>query len=123
MRFADASLWALATLVVAIFSLFDAVRTRSYADASFVMTASLLYFNAVWIGTTYLGIGATSSGGIRNLRSLLFVSIFIGLVSWYKTDIRLAITSVAGLVLSWAFGARSPPVLLIVSQSVGALVR
>ena len=53
MRIADASLWALTTLVVAVVALFDAVRTRSYADASFVLTASLLYFNAVWIGTRY----------------------------------------------------------------------
>jgi hypothetical protein len=62
-------------------------------------------------------------GGTRNLKSLLGVSILIGLISWAKSDTALAITSVLGLVLSWAFGARSPPVLLIVSQSVGTLVR
>lgn len=123
MRLSDAAMWALATLVVAIFSLFDAVRTRSYADASFVLTASLLYFNAVWIATTYLGIGMTASGRARNLRLLLGISILIGLISWYKSEFGLAITSIVGLVLSWALGNRSPPVLLIVGQAVGTLVR
>jgi hypothetical protein len=123
MRYPDASIWALATLVVAVVALFDAIRTRSYADASFVLTAALLYFNAVWIATTYLGVGSTGTGTTRNLKLLLGVSILIGLISWAKTDMTLAITSVAGLVLSWAFGLRSPPVLLILGQAVGALVR
>ena len=123
MRYPDASIWALATLVVAVVALFDAIRTRSYADASFVLTAALLYFNAVWIATTYLGVGSAGTGGTRNLKLLLGVSILIGLISWAKTDMTLAITSVAGLVLSWAFGLRSPPVLVIVGQAVGALVR
>tara|TARA_B110000858_G_scaffold15746_1_gene15895 strand:+ start:10975 stop:11349 length:375 start_codon:yes stop_codon:yes gene_type:complete len=101
--------WALVIFIVAAISVYHSIKSNAqFGEGAFIFGASLLWFNVLWLGRTYLGLGKN-----RSDRLLLAGSVFIGIVAYTTSSFSFATTSLAALLSTWAFGQRVPVVLLL----------
>lgn len=103
--------WALVVFVVAGISVYHSIKNSAqFGEGAFIFAASLLWFNVLWLGRTYLGLGEGRSDTL-----LLAGSVFIGIVAYITSSFSFATTFLAALLLTWALGNRVPVVLILAS--------
>jgi hypothetical protein len=108
--------WALVIFVVAGISVYHSIKNSAqFGEGAFVFGASLLWFNILWLGRKYLGLGAGRSDSL-----LLAGSVFIGIVAYVTGSFSFATTSLSALLATWALGNRVP-VLLLLAFSVAQI--